>query len=139
MKFMRFITLYILACCYSLQSKLFNLIVSMFMTYIVKQQQIPKFMFSFITFMLEDEHRLSLGMLMHVKCIHELCHLLLLIFPLICMFLDVIYMFYNVLWGFSNNPLSLVYNFAEQETPISGIFYVFRTLRNSNRTGIFLV
>ena len=27
---------------------------------------------SFITFMLEDEHRLSLGMLMHVKCINEL-------------------------------------------------------------------
>ena len=28
---------------------------------------------SFITFILEDEYRLSLGMLMHVKCIHELC------------------------------------------------------------------
>jgi hypothetical protein len=31
---------------------------------------------SFITFMLEDGQRLSLGMLMHVKCIHELCSLL---------------------------------------------------------------
>ena len=30
----------------------------------------------FITFILEDEHGLSLGMLMHVKCIHELCSLL---------------------------------------------------------------
>ena len=30
---------------------------------------------SFITFILEDEYRLSLGMLMHVKCIHELCTL----------------------------------------------------------------
>ena len=28
---------------------------------------------SFITFILEDEHELSLGMLMHLKCIHELC------------------------------------------------------------------
>ena len=28
---------------------------------------------SFITFILEDEYRLSLGMLMHGKCIHELC------------------------------------------------------------------
>ena len=28
---------------------------------------------SFITSILEDEHELSLGMLMHVKCIHELC------------------------------------------------------------------
>jgi hypothetical protein len=31
---------------------------------------------NFITFMLEDEHRLSLGMLMHVKCIHEIFSLL---------------------------------------------------------------
>ena len=28
---------------------------------------------SFITFILEDEHGLSLGMLMHVKCIDEFC------------------------------------------------------------------
>jgi hypothetical protein len=28
-------------------------------------------MFSFITFILEDEHGLSLGVLMHVKCIHN--------------------------------------------------------------------
>ena len=28
---------------------------------------------SFITFILEDEYWLSLGILMHVKCIHELC------------------------------------------------------------------
>jgi hypothetical protein len=27
----------------------------------------------FITFILDDKHGLSLGMLMHVKCIHELC------------------------------------------------------------------
>ena len=90
----------------------------MFMTYIVKQQQIPKFMFSFITFMLEDEHRLSLGMLMHVKCIHELCHLLL----HIPTYLHVLRCYLHVLWGFSKNPLSLVYNSAELETPVFGIF-----------------
>jgi hypothetical protein len=33
-------------------------------------------MFSFITFLLEDEHVLSLGMLMHAKFMHELCSLL---------------------------------------------------------------
>jgi hypothetical protein len=31
---------------------------------------------TFITFMLKDEHRLILGILMHVKCIHELYSLL---------------------------------------------------------------
>jgi hypothetical protein len=30
---------------------------------------------SFITFIVEDEYRLTLGMLMHVKCIHDLCTL----------------------------------------------------------------
>ena len=91
------------------------------MTYIVKQQQISKFMFGFITFMLEDEHRLSLGMLMHENAYMNFviyCYLIRLIY----MFLDVIYMFYNVLWGFSTNPLSLVYNSVEQETPVFGIF-----------------
>ena len=34
-------------------------------------------MFSFVTFMHEDEHKFNLGVLMHVKCIHELCSLLL--------------------------------------------------------------
>jgi hypothetical protein len=31
---------------------------------------------SFITFLLEDEQRLSLGMLMHVICIYDICSLL---------------------------------------------------------------
>jgi hypothetical protein len=42
-------------------------------------------MFSFITFTLEDEHGLSLGMLMHVECIHNFvvyCHLFQLIYML---------------------------------------------------------
>ena len=69
--------------------------------------------------MLEDEHRLSLGMLMHVKCIHELCSLL----SYIPTYLHVIRcMFYIDLWGFFINPLSLVYNSAEQETFVFGIF-----------------
>jgi hypothetical protein len=57
---------------------------------------------------------------MHVKCIHEICHLLLHI-PT-CILYNVIFMFYNVLWGFSIDTLSLVYNYAEQETPILCIF-----------------
>jgi hypothetical protein len=40
------------------------------------KQQTPKSMFCFITFILEDDHRSNLGMLMDVKCIHELCSLL---------------------------------------------------------------
>ena len=38
------------------------------------------------------------------------------------MLLDVICMFYNVLWGFSMNPLLLVYNSTEQESPVLCIF-----------------
>jgi hypothetical protein len=44
-------------------------------------------MFSFITFILEDEHGLSLGMLMHGKCIHEFCSL----FSYIATYLHLIY------------------------------------------------
>ena len=51
-------------------------------------------MFSFITFILEDEYWLSLGMLMHVKCIHEL-YILLLDIPTYLHHIWVIFMFYN--------------------------------------------
>ena len=105
----------------------------MFMTYNVNQQQIPKFMFCFITFMLEDEHRLSLGMLMHVNAYMNFV-IYSYLFPLIYMFLDVIYTFYNVLWGSSKNSLSLVFNSAEQETPVFGIF----TFQGPYRTQIGL-
>jgi hypothetical protein len=54
------------------------------------------------------------------------------------MFLDVICMFYNVLWGFSMNPLSLVYNSAEQETPVSGIFTLQGPYRTQFGLGFFL-
>ena len=44
------------------------------------------------------------------------------IFPHICILYKVIFMFYNVLWGFFVDPLSLVFNSAEQENPILCIF-----------------
>ena len=49
---------------------------------------------SFITFILEDEYRLSLGTLMHVKCIHELC-IIILIFQSYLHHIRVISWFYN--------------------------------------------
>jgi hypothetical protein len=52
----------------------------------------PKVHVCFITFMLKDEHRLSLGMLMHVKFIHELS-IYYMIFLDICMIYEVPYMF----------------------------------------------
>ncbi len=38
------------------------------------------------------------------------------------MLYDVIFMFYNLLWGFTNDPFYLVYNYLEQETPVLCIF-----------------
>ena len=61
------------------------------------------------------------------------CH----IFYHIWMFLDVIYMFYNVLWGFSNNPLSLVYNSVELETLIFGILTFSRPYGTQIGLGFF--
>jgi hypothetical protein len=58
----------------------------------------------FITFMLEDDQRLSLGMLVHVKCMHELwCSLY-----DICMICEVSYMFYIDFWGCSTES-SFIY------------------------------
>jgi hypothetical protein len=69
---------------------------------------------SLITFMLEDEHKLSLGMLMHVKCIHDLCSLLghILIYLIIIKELD---MFFTESGGFLNNSLS--FGFSSQRQP----------------------
>ena len=53
---------------------------------------------SFITFILEDEHGLSLGMLMHVKCIHEL-YILLHVIPCYLHHIRVIFMIYIEFWG----------------------------------------
>ena len=44
-----------------------------------------------------------------------------------------IFMFYNVLWEFSTNPLSLVYNSAEQKNPVL-IFLRFRDLTELKQT-----
>jgi hypothetical protein len=78
-------------------------------------------MFSFITFILEDEHVLSLGMLMHVKCIHKLCSLL----SYIATYLHAMRCYIHVLHSFRGifiDLLYLVYSFAEQETPMLCIF-----------------
>ena len=54
---------------------------------------------SYITFILEDEYRLSLGMLMHVKCIHELCTISL-IFQSYLHHIRVISLLYNDFWEY---------------------------------------
>ena len=79
---------------------------------------------SFITYILEDEYRLSLGMLMHVKCIHEFC-IIILIFQSYLHHIRVISLFYI---DFGN--ISLFSNFLEltlhwQKTLFS-IFWCFR-------------
>jgi hypothetical protein len=51
----------------------------------------------FITFILKDEYRLSLEMLMHVKCIHDLCTLPLDIPPYLHHIL-VIFMLFDDYW-----------------------------------------
>jgi hypothetical protein len=65
----------------------------------------------FITFMLVDEQRLCLGMLMHVKCIHDLFSLL----SHILSYLIVLWghgLVFHWLQGFLNNPLSFGFNTA---------------------------
>ena len=75
-------------------------------------------MFSFYHLHARDEHRLSLGMLMHVKCIHELCSLL----PHICIILVVITNVLNDFGDFLNNPLSSGFNSVLQKRPSFSIF-----------------
>ena len=75
-------------------------------------------MFSFITFILEDEYRLSLGMLMHVKCIHELCIVLLIFHPYLH-HIRVISMFYNDFGNISHFPYLFGINPALSENPFS--------------------
>ena len=66
---------------------------------------------SFITFIHEDEYWLSLGMLMHVKCIHELCTISL-IFQSYLHHIRVISLLFNDFRKFGINP-------AQAENPIS--------------------
>jgi hypothetical protein len=90
-------------------------------------------MFSFITIILEDEHGLSLGILIHVKCMHELCSLL----PHILTHLHVIRCYIHVCIDFEdslNDLLLCVYNTAELKTPILIIFVNFRDLAKLKRS-----
>ena len=73
---------------------------------------------SFITFILEDEHGLSLGMLMHVKCIHELC-IILLIFQSYLHHIRVISLFYNDFGNIWYVSYFYGINTAQAENPIS--------------------
>ena len=75
---------------------------------------------SFITSILEDEHELSLGMLMHVKCIHELC-IIILIFQSYLHHIRVISLFYNDFGDNSQFPHLFGINPALAENPI---FYI---------------
>ena len=52
---------------------------------------------SFITSILEDEHELSLGMLMRVKCMHELCTITL-IFQSYLHHINIILLLFNDIW-----------------------------------------
>ena len=51
-------------------------------------------------------------------------------FPHICNIYDDNTMFYIDLWGFTNDPLYLVYNSAEQENPVLCIFHFQRPIRS---------
>jgi hypothetical protein len=63
----------------------------------------------FITFMLVDKHRLSLGMLIHVKGIHDLCSLLG-HNSLYLIVIKVLDLFYIIFGDFPRDPLILVLN-----------------------------
>ena len=88
-------------------------------------------MFCFITFILEDEHRLSLGMLMHVKCIHELC-IILLIFQSYLHHIRVISLFYIDFGNISQFPYFSRINPTLAENPIFYILMFHRPKRRLN-------
>ena len=56
-------------------------------------------------------------------------------FPHICNIYDDNTMFYIDLWGFTNDPLYLVYNSAEQENPVLCIFHFQRPIRSQIELG----
>ena len=74
---------------------------------------------SFITFILEDEYMLSLRMLMHIKCIHELCIIFLILSYL--HHIRVISWFYNDFGNISQFSYFSGINSALAENPI---FYI---------------
>ena len=86
---------------------------------------------SFITFILEDEYRLSLGMLMHVKCIHELC-IILLIFQSYLHHIRVISLFYIDFGNISQFPYFSGINPALSKTLLFNVFTFQGPKRRSN-------
>ena len=82
--------------------------------------------------MLEDEHSLSLGMLMHVKCIHELCTLL----SWLPTYLHHIYWYIHVLYWFMGilQWFPFIWDLTLQGR--KPCFWCFRTQTDSKRTHI---
>ena len=80
-----------------------------------------KVLVGFITFILEDKYRLSLGMSMHIKCIHALC-IIILIFKSYLHHIRVISLFYIDFGDNSQFPHLFGINPALAENPI---FYIF--------------
>ena len=91
---------------------------------------------SFITFILEDKYRLSLGMLMHVKCIHELC-IIILIFQSYLHHIRVISLFYIDFEDNSQSPHLFGINPALAENPIFYILMFQRPKRRPNDLKIY--
>ena len=90
---------------------------------------------SFVTFMLEDEHRLSLGMLMHVKCIHELCTLL----AWLPTYLHLIYWYIHVLYWIMGilQWFPFIWDLTLRgRKPCFSCFWCFSTQTHSKRTHI---
>jgi hypothetical protein len=75
-------------------------------------------LFYFITFILDDEHGLSFGIMMHAKYMHELCSLLM----HIPTYYNVINCYNHVLWGFSIDGPYFGYNSVEHENHVLRIF-----------------
>jgi hypothetical protein len=60
-------------------------------------------------------------------------------FPHICNIYDDNNIFYIYLWGFTNDPLYLVYNPAEQENIVSCIFHFQRSIRSQIDQGFWSI
>ena len=92
-------------------------------------------MFSFITFILENKHGLSLGMLMHVKCIHGL-FIILLILQSYMYHIRVISLFYIDFWDISQFPYFSGINPEPSRNPIVNVF-TFQVLKRRPNDLIF--
>ena len=90
-----------------------------------------KVLVSFITFILEDVYRLSLGMLIHVKCIHKLC-IVLLIFQSYLHHIRVISLFSIDFGNISQFPYFSRINPALAENPFFYILMFQGTKRRPN-------